>query len=115
MRQYRAPLGESKGWLTGPWESSLGVSIGFASEGIDDPHVHPDLDEVYLVARGTSQLRVGAQTLHLAPGTVVVVEAGEPHTFLGSSIDYLHFVLHIPAPPSGGTHKVAVGRDALGL
>lgn len=116
MRQYRVPLGDSKGWLAGPWESNLAVSIGYASEGIDEPHVHPILEEVYLVARGTSQLRVGHQTLHLAAGTVVIVEAGEPHTFLTSSPDYLHFVLQIPAPtPGAGAHKAPVDRSALGL
>jgi mannose-6-phosphate isomerase-like protein (cupin superfamily) len=83
VRHHHVPLGAPKGWLAGPWESSLPVSIGYAFEGIDEPHVHPTLTEIYLVARGTSQLRVGAETVDLGPGSVVIVEPGEPHTFPG--------------------------------
>jgi quercetin dioxygenase-like cupin family protein len=116
MRQCRVPLGGPKGWLAGPWDSSLPVSIGYASEGVDEPHLHPTLTEVYMVARGTSQLRVGLETLELVPGSVVIVDPGEPHTFLVSSPDYMHFVLHVPAQePGPGADKVAVARTELGL
>jgi mannose-6-phosphate isomerase-like protein (cupin superfamily) len=116
MPQYREPLGHPKGWLAGPWESTLPVSIGYASEGIDEPQVHPALAEVYLVARGSSRLRVGSETLDLVPASVVIVEAGEAHTFLASSSDYMHFVLHVPAPQTGsGAHKVSVDTSTLGF
>jgi len=84
-------------------------------EGIDEPHVHATLTEVYMVARGTSQLRVGRETVALGPGSVVIVEPGEPHTFLASSPDYLHFVLHLANQAGGDTGKVAVDRSQLGL
>jgi quercetin dioxygenase-like cupin family protein len=116
MRHRRVPLGDPKGWLAGPWESSLPVSIGYASEGVDEPHLHATLTEVYLVARGNSQLRVGLETLELVPGSVVIVDPGEPHTFLASSPDYMHFVLHVPArEPSPDADKVPVDRMDLGL
>jgi mannose-6-phosphate isomerase-like protein (cupin superfamily) len=115
VRHHRVPLGVPKGWLAGPWESSLPVSVGYASEGIDEPHVHPTLTEVYLVARGTSQLRVGVETVELGPGSVVIVEPGEPHTFLTSSRDYLHFVLHLATNEPDKIGKVAVDRSELGL
>ena len=116
MRHRRVPPGDLKGWLAGPWESSLPISIGYASEGIDEPHLHPTITEVYLVARGTSQLRVGRETVELVPGSVVIVDPGEPHTFLASSPDYMHFVLHLPAQEPGlGAHKLAVDRTELGL
>ena len=116
VRHLCVPLTDSKGWLAGPWESSLPVSIGYASEGIDEPHLHPTFTEVYLVARGTSQLRVGLETLELVPGSVVIVDPGEAHTFLASSPDYMHFVLHLPPQlPRSGVDKVAVDRSELGL
>lgn len=116
MRRCRVPVGHPKGWLAGPWDSNLPVSIGYASEGIDEPHLHPTLTEVYLVARGSSQLRVGLESMDLVAGSVVIVDAGEPHTFLASSADYMHYVLHIPAPqPGSGAHKIAVDRACLGL
>lgn len=116
MRHLRVPSKLSKGWLAGPWESALPVSLGYAAEGIDEPHVHPHLTEIYLVARGTSRLRVGLETIELSAGSVVIVDAGEPHTFLASSPDYLHFVLHV-APDSRhpDVRKELIDRSELGL
>jgi mannose-6-phosphate isomerase-like protein (cupin superfamily) len=109
--------GKTKGWLAGPWNSDLPVSIGFAATGIDDPHVHARVTEVFLVARGTSSLRVGNDTVSLAPRDVVVVDPGEPHTFLSSSDDYLHFVLHIPGLSADEAHpeRSPIDRAELGI
>ena len=90
-------MSAAKGWYIGPWNSDLEVSVGFATRGIDDPHLHRLMNEVYLVARGAAHVRVGGETLVLASGDILVVEPGEPHTFLDSSADYFHFVLHTPA------------------
>jgi hypothetical protein len=54
--------------------------------------------------------------VELFPGSVVIVDPGEPHTFLASSPDYMHFVLHLPTQePDLGAHKLAVDRTELGL
>jgi len=114
VRHLIVPLGQRKGWLAGPWESNLPVAIGYASEGIDEPHLHPDITEIYLVARGSSRLRVGRDTIQLGPGSVVVIESGEAHTFLYSSAEYMHFVVHVglDADRAG---KLGVARSELGL
>lgn len=39
------------------------------------------------------------QTITLKAGDMLVVEPGEPHTFIESSEDYLHFVIHTPFVP----------------
>lgn len=65
MRCHQVPPGDLKGWLAGPWESALPIAIGYASQGIDEPHLHEQLTEVYLVARGSSHLRIGGQTVEL--------------------------------------------------
>jgi mannose-6-phosphate isomerase-like protein (cupin superfamily) len=106
-----------KGWYTGPWDSNLDISIGYANTGIDEPHVHQHITEIYLVARGESQLRVEKQTLHLCAGDMIVIEAGEAHTFLSSSLDYLHFVIHTPGlvGEQAGAEKKPVPRSRLGL
>jgi mannose-6-phosphate isomerase-like protein (cupin superfamily) len=54
------------------------------------------MTEIYLVARGSAELRVGDRAVTLTPGDVVVVEPGEPHTFLASTPDYFHFVIQTP-------------------
>ncbi|MBV8084373.1 MAG: cupin domain-containing protein [Chloroflexi bacterium] len=97
MRLEHADLSAAKGWYLGPWNSSLDVSVGYATRGMDAPHLHRRMNEVYLIARGQAQVRVGDQTLHVGPGDVLVVEPGEPHTFLDSTPEYFHFVIHTPA------------------
>ena len=108
---------DAKGWFTGPWNSTLEISVGFANAGIDEPHVHSRITEVYLVARGTSALRVEQETVELREGDVLVVEPGEAHTFLESSDDYLHFVVHTPglAGDDARNEKQFVPRSRLGL
>ena len=96
MRFERANWLHDKGWYFGPWNSSLAVSIGYAHAGIDEPHLHTRVQEVYLVARGTCAVRAEDKILRLQAGDVLIVEPGEAHTFLESSNDYLHFVLQVP-------------------
>jgi mannose-6-phosphate isomerase-like protein (cupin superfamily) len=105
MRLEHADMSAAKGWYLGPWNSHLEVSVGYATRGIDDPHFHSRMNEVYLVARGEAHVRVGERTLELAAGDVLVVEPGEPHTFLDSTPDYFHFVLH--TPPLTGEAAIA--------
>ena len=116
MRRDRA-TNHPKGWFGGPWDSDLAISVGFANEAVDDPHVHSLITEIYLVARGTSEVRVGSETIELQQGDALIVEPGEAHTFLSSSPDYLHFVVHSPglAGESARREKQSVSRSQLGL
>ena len=106
-----------KDWLAGPWDSRLAVSVGYATAGVDEPHLHTEITEIYLVARGASQLRVEQTTVELSAGDAVIIEPGEAHTFLWSSSEYLHFVIHTPglAGRHAQSEKVAVLRSRLGL
>jgi mannose-6-phosphate isomerase-like protein (cupin superfamily) len=93
------------------------VSVGFANAGVNEPHLHRETFEVYLVACGSSAMRVEQESLNLAMGDVVVIEPGEAHTLLESSADYHHFVIHVPrrgqALVKGDKEPVSEGR--LGL
>jgi mannose-6-phosphate isomerase-like protein (cupin superfamily) len=116
MRLERATDAD-KGWLAGPWDRDLGVSFGFATVGVDEPHLHTRITEIYLVARGKSSVRVEAETVELTAGDALIVEPGEAHTFLASSEDYLHFVVHSPGLAGEEAHgeKQLVPRSRLGL
>jgi len=70
--------------------------VGWADRGVNEPHLHERMNEIYLVARGTSVAEVAGQEVHLGVGDILVVEPGEPHTFVASSDDYLHFVIQAP-------------------
>jgi mannose-6-phosphate isomerase-like protein (cupin superfamily) len=117
MRLEREVGTSAKGWYAGPWNSSLAISVGYATTGIDEPHLHTCVTEIYLIARGTAQVRVERATLTLATEDMLVVEPGEAHTFLSSSPDYLHFVIHTPgvAGEIARAEKVPVARARLGL
>ncbi|MGC9335052.1 MAG: hypothetical protein ACP5JJ_12940 [Anaerolineae bacterium] len=39
MRIERADPGITKGWYWGPWNSNLGISVGYANQGVDEPHL----------------------------------------------------------------------------
>ncbi len=117
MRIEDADFRTAKGWYVGPWNSNLDVALGYANRGVDEPHFHKAATEVYCVARGVAQVRVEAETVTLRAGSVLIVELGEAHTFLSTSPDYFHFVIHTPGLPSEAARadKVPVPRSRLGL
>jgi quercetin dioxygenase-like cupin family protein len=85
----------AKGWYNELSHPSL-PAVGFANQGINEPHYHRQLYEVYLVARGSSVMVVDDTSIALQAGDVVVVEPGQVHTFVENTPDYFHFVLHCP-------------------
>ena len=85
-----------KGWYAGPWNSKLPVAVGYANEGINETHYHAKMYEVYLVARGKSTAVVNGKKILLKAGDMLAIEPQEVHTFVKSSKEYLHFVLHCP-------------------
>ena len=87
---------EAKGWFFGPWNSNVPVPVGYANEGIDLMHYHEKMYEVYLVAQGTSRMLIDGRQVDLNQGDVIALEPNEVHTFLSSSEDYFHFVIHTP-------------------
>ena len=96
-----------KGWYVDLFRPEL-PAIGFANAGINEPHYHRELREVYLVARGSSRMLVDGEEIVLNMGDVIVVEPGEAHTFVWNSPDYFHFVLHCPMMKGD---KVLLPRD----
>ncbi len=107
----------NKGWFAGPWDSNLPVSVGYANKGIDEPHYHQQITEIYLIARGVAVIRIEQETVELSAGDMIVIEPGEAHTFLDSSPDYFHFVVHAPglAGENARVEKIIVSRARLGL
>jgi mannose-6-phosphate isomerase-like protein (cupin superfamily) len=112
MRLKKADL-EAKGWSVGPWNVDIDIAVGYATIGLDEPHLHTHLTELYLIARGESFIRIERETVRLQAGDVLVIEPGEAHMFLDSSPDYFHFVVHSPCLTP--TDKVPVSRERLGL
>ncbi len=117
MHIERAKYTKGKGWYLGPWNSQMDIAIGYAHAGIDEPHLHARVHEVYLVAQGRSTVRVEQQTIELKAGDLLVIEPGEAHTFLDYSNDYFHFVIHTPGMEGEAVRaeKHSVDRARLGL
>jgi quercetin dioxygenase-like cupin family protein len=87
---------QPKGWYVGPWNSKVPIPVGYANEGIDESHYHVQMYEIYLVAQGQSTVVVENKKFTLQAGSILVVEPNEVHTFIDSSDDYFHFVIHTP-------------------
>ena len=117
MRLEKADASLTKGWYLGPWNSRLEIAMGYANAGVDEPHLHKQTTEVYLISRGTAVIRVETQAILLAENQILVVEPGEAHTFQECSFDYFHFVLHIPGlqGEEAKADKIAVPLSRLGL
>ncbi len=117
MRIERSNSAIPKGWYIGPWNSHLEVSVGYANEGINELHAHTLISEIYLVARGTSVIRVEQENVILEAGDMIIVEPGEAHTFVSNSPDYFHFVVHVPglAGEEARLEKQSVSAARLGL
>jgi quercetin dioxygenase-like cupin family protein len=117
MRIEKVDIAIAKGWYVGPWNAGLNISVGFANEGVDEPHLHRQITEIYLIARGSVEMRVEQQTITLVQDDVIVIEPGEAHTFLSNSPDYFHFVIHTPAlqGKAAKADKVPVSLARLGL
>jgi len=104
MKLVHADLSD-KGWFIGPWNSDLAISVGYANRGINEPHLHTQITEIYLVASGTTEIRIEKETFKIQRGDIVIIEPGEAHTFLSSSPDYFHFVIHTPGLSSERAQK----------
>jgi len=117
MRIQKAGLNRAKGWYWGPWNSSLEMSVGFASKAVDEPHLHERMTEIYFGARGSAEMRVEKETVLLSEGDAIAVEPGEAHTLLSSSSDHFHFVIQVPGleGEEARKDKVLVPRSRLGL
>jgi mannose-6-phosphate isomerase-like protein (cupin superfamily) len=96
MRHFDKDGQTVKGWFVGPWNSSIPIAVGYANAGVDEPHYHAQMFEVYLVAQGRSTALVDDERVMLEAGSVLIVEPGEVHTFVESTPDYYHFVVHAP-------------------
>jgi len=108
MRLLRSDPSAEKGWYASPWNSDLPISIGYANKGVDQPHWHRQVTEIYIIARGSAEMRVDNQAVTLSAGDMILIQPGEAHTFVSSSPDYLHFVLHVP-----GLAEEAARRDKV--
>ncbi len=117
MRIERPDPLQDKGWYCGPWDSNLSISLGYANQGIDEPHFHKETTEIYLVAGGAAEVRVEQTPVRLNAGDLIVIEPGEAHTFVSSSPDYFHFVVHVPglSGEAARADKISVERGRLGL
>ena len=117
MRVEIADKVQTKGWYCGPWDSDLSISLGYANTGVDEPHVHLQMTEIYFMARGTATMRVEDETVEMVQDQVLVIEPGEAHTFLSSSSDHFHFVIQTPGlyGEQAQADKLRVPRSRLGL
>ena len=77
-------------------------------------HTHPDFDELFFVQDGTPEFRVADESVAAAPGSLVYVPRGTPHTF--SNLGPLPARLTIVVSPGGfeGYFKALMAGSVAG-
>lgn len=58
-----SPGETEKKWILGPWNSQSPVEIGYITEAKGTTHVHKEIFEYYLIARGSLTIRVEEMTI----------------------------------------------------
>ncbi|MEM7365482.1 MAG: AraC family ligand binding domain-containing protein [Pseudomonadota bacterium] len=96
MQVFRPDNDVDKGWFAGPWDSDLDISLGYANTGVDIPHHHKTMREIYFFARGDVTMLIDGVEHHFPEQSCVIIEPGEVHTFVDSSPDHYHFVIQTP-------------------
>jgi quercetin dioxygenase-like cupin family protein len=110
MRVIRKLL-DSEGWYLAEAGLPLQVGIKFGSSPFGKKHLHRTMGEYFLLLAGDLSLIVNGQTVELAPGDLVVVEAGEAHEVVHASPDARLLLL---MPPPVDDDKVELPDDPCG-
>ena len=102
---------DPKGWLAGPWDGGAPVALGYATRAIDEPHLHRETTEIFLVMSGSAVAVVDGAEVSIGAGDVLILGPGEAHTFIHATADYRAFVVHAGGD---GRDKVSLPRHELG-
>ena len=85
-----------EGSLVGPWNSPLGIAVGYARRPGDEPHYHAHMREIFVVTSDSGEFMAGGHTRRIEAGAVGIVEPGEVHGWRSASSDFQILVIHEP-------------------
>jgi len=97
VKELRENLGSRDGThrVLGVWDTALQPGTML------DPHMHPDVEEVYYILEGEAEILVGEETRVVGPGQLVYIPPQQVHTIRPASDAPLRWI----------TIAVAVGAD----
>jgi len=87
---------QKDGWYLAEAGMPIQVGVKSGSTPFGKKHLHKTMAEYFLLLAGELRLSVGAATLELAIGDLVVVEPGEAHEVLHASPDAMLLMLMPP-------------------
>lgn len=68
------------------------------------PHYHEDMQEVFIILRGTAELTVGVETIALGPGDAIRIDPREVHRMRNTGAEDVDYVaMGISAGTNGRT------------
>ena len=87
--------------VAGTGKSQVGILVLGPGEGTGGLHAsdHPESDQVVYVISGHGEATVRDQTAPLAPGDVLIIDAGDPHELRCTGDEPLR-TLNVYAPPT---------------
>jgi len=76
---------------------SMSAGVYILSPGATDPQKPHNEDELYYVVRGSARMRIGAEERPVSAGSVIFVEAHQPHHFHDVTDELIVLVFFGPA------------------
>jgi len=89
-----------KKWLCDDGQNPIQLRVIVPGDISKVEHYHKSMHEYFLVMQGEMEIKVAERVVKLGPGGLVVVEPGETHVILSTSID-AKILLLMPPPVPG--------------
>jgi mannose-6-phosphate isomerase-like protein (cupin superfamily) len=101
--EFTSPGAAPNHWVEQLRVADLSVGTYSIPAGGDDDQTPHSEDEIYVVQHGRARLVAGGGSVHVGPGSVVYVPAGESHRFTDVAEDLAILVLFAPPYRSRAT------------
>ena len=73
------------------------------------PHYHEDMQEIFIIIRGTAEITVGRQSVALAAGDAILIDAREVHRMRNTGAEDVEYVAMGVSAEAGGRTVVVEG------
>jgi mannose-6-phosphate isomerase-like protein (cupin superfamily) len=73
------------------------------------PHYHEDMQEIFVILRGAAEITVAGQTVALAPGDAILIDAREVHRMVNTGAEDLDYLAMGVSAGAGGRTVVVEG------
>jgi mannose-6-phosphate isomerase-like protein (cupin superfamily) len=77
------------------------------------PHYHEDMQEIFVIFQGTAEITVDGQSIALAPGDAILIDAHEVHRMRNTGADDVDYMAMGISAEAGGRTMVVEGSGPV--